>query len=399
MISVTIKITIIFLLLTQFLLARNPKTERWYENALKRSEQQLALAANTFYGLNGNPRTFENGRVQLVSYTDWTSGFFPGSLWYMYELTGKKHFAEKAGHFTDIVNRAQYRVNTHDLGFILYCSYGNAYRIQPNEKDLQVLKTGAASLMKRYNQRIGLIKSWDKIVGDWEFPVIIDNMLNLEFLYETGKISGNQSWMDAAVSHADLTLANHFRPDHSSYHVIEFDSITGAVKSRETHQGYSHSSVWSRGQAWGLYGFTMMYRLTRKAEYLQQAQRIARFMLEHPRMPADLIPYWDMDAPGIPNEPRDASAAAIIVSALFELSTFVKDPNYYFHNAKKILQSLSSDVYLAKPGENGLFLLKHSTGNWPKKSEIDTPLSYADYYYIEALKRYGELRKMKSCKR
>lgn len=385
-------VSIILIFTGEILSAGNKREDRWFENAIRRSEKQLSIACREFYGQNGNPRTFENGKVQFVSYTDWTSGFFPGSLWYMYELTGKKNFQERAEYFTSIVEKAALRTNTHDLGFILYCSYGNAYRIQKNEKYLKILTTGANSLMKRYNHRIGLIKSWDKNVGNWEFPVIIDNMMNLEFLYEAGKLSGNQNWMDAAVSHADKTLSNHFRSNHSSYHVVEYDSISGLVKSKETHQGFQHESTWSRGQAWGLYGFTMMYRLTSRKDYLQQAINIADFLLNHPRMPEDNIPYWDMDAPGIPYEPRDASAAAITASALLELSKFTDEKTKYLQKAEQILRTLSSGYYLANPGSNGLFLLKHSTGNFPKKSEIDTPLAYADYYYLEALKRYKEIR-------
>lgn len=386
---------VLFVLLlsaTTVLEANVKRSPRWYQHALKQSERQLAMAARTLYGLQGNPRTYEHGRIQLVNYTDWTSGFFPGSLWLMYELSGNKKFKEWGTHFTQQVYNAQFRTNTHDLGFILYCSYGHAFRITQDETILPIFRTGAKSLMTRYNSRIGMIKSWDKIVGPWEFPVIIDNMMNLEFLYEVGRMNNNSTWMEAAISHADKTLAHHFRPDHSSYHVVDFDSITGKVISKETHQGFKHESSWSRGQAWGLYGFTMMYRLTGKTAYKQQAEKIASFILSHPRLPADLIPYWDMDAPGIPHEPRDASAAAIIASALFELSTFKDAKPQYFQVAEQILKNLSAKPYLAQPGTNGFFILKHSTGNWPKNSEIDTPLSYADYYYLEALKRYGLIK-------
>jgi uncharacterized protein YyaL (SSP411 family) len=170
-------------------------------------------------------------------------------------------------------------------------------------------------------------------------------------------------------------------------HVVEYDSITGEVISRETHQGYNHESSWARGQAWALYGYTMMYRLTQKHAYLEQAQKVADFILQHPRLPEDKVPYWDFDAPGIPDEPRDASAAAIIASALLELSGYVTESKFYFNEAVAIIKNLSTERYLAKPGENGLFILKHATGNWPKNSEIDAPLSYADYYYVEALTR------------
>ncbi len=364
----------------------------WYKNALKRSKKQLLAAANQFRGTNKNPRTFENGETVLVSERDWTSGFFPGSLWYMYELTGNEQLRTEAERFTAFVEKAQYRTNTHDLGFILYCSYGNGYRITGNEAYKTVMLTGANSLMKRYNAKIGLIKSWDPFVGSWQFPVIIDNMMNLEFLYNIGKMTGNQIMVNAAVSHADKTLTNHFRTDNSCVHVVEYDSITGKVLKKQTHQGYSDNSSWARGQAWALYGFTMMYRETKKAEYLKQAQGVAIFILNHPHLPEDKIPYWDFDAPNIPDEPRDASAAAVVASALLELSTFVNNEPEYFKTAETILKNLSSDKYLAGKDENGLFILKHSTGNWPEKREIDAPLSYADYYFVEALKRYHDLK-------
>lgn len=379
------------LLITACSSTKKNALEPWLENAIKVSEEQMLLAAEAFKDSAKNPRTYEHGVVELVSHTDWTSGFFPGSLWYLFELTGNEALKQAAERSTEFIEQAQYRTNTHDLGFIIHCSFGNGYRITGNESYRKVMEQGAASLMKRYNPNIGLIRSWD--FGTWQFPVIIDNMLNLEFLYEVGKMTGNQTMVDATISHADVTLANHFRSDNSCVHVIDYDTITGAVIEKVTHQGYNDESSWARGQAWALYGYTMMYRLTQKQEYLEQAEKVANFILQHPRLPEDKVPYWDFDAPGIPDESRDASAAAVIASALFELSTFVKDKPFYFDQALIILKNLSSEQYLAKPGENGLFLLKHSTGNWPKNSEIDTPLSYADYYYVEALTRVVRLNR------
>ena len=374
---------------------KKTKMEPWFDNAIQVSEQQLLHGAKASADSAKNPRTYEHDSIHLVTHKDWTSGFFPGSLWYLYELTGNKDLKRAAEKATWFIEQAQYRTNTHDLGFIIHCSFGNAYRITANEDFRKVMEQGALSLMKRYNSRIGLIRSWD--FGTWQFPVIIDNMMNLEFLYEVGTMTANQTMIDAAVSHADKTLVNHFRPDNSSVHVVDYDTVTGEVILKQTHQGYNDESSWVRGQAWGLYGYTMMYRFTKKPEYRDQAEKIASFIMNHPRLPEDKIPYWDFDAPNIPDEPRDASAAAVIASALFELSTFVSDSTY-FNQAELILKNLSSEKYLAKPGENGFFILKHSTGNWPKSSEIDTPLSYADYYYVEALKRYRDLKKTKCCK-
>ncbi len=365
--------------------------DSWIENAILKSEQQLLLAAQQFKDSAKNPRTFEHGMVELVTEKDWTSGFFSGSLWISYQLTGNELLKTEAERFSSFVENAKYRTNTHDLGFILNCSYGNGYKLTTKAKYKDVMITGANTLMKRYNKNVGLIKSWEKIVGPWEFPVIIDNMMNLEFLYEVGLITNNEEMINAAISHADITLKNHFREDNSCYHVVDYDSISGEVIAKETHQGYNHNSSWARGQAWGLYGYTMMYRFTKKSEYLAQAEKVAAFILNHPRLPNDMVPYWDFDAPNIPNEPRDASAAAVIASALLELSSYVNDGSIYFDSAEKILKNLSSETYFANIGENGFFILKHSTGNWPKKSEIDTPLSYADYYYLEALLRYKNI--------
>ncbi len=385
----TIKSIPFYALIALFIMSCSTKkveNDNWLENAIAQSEQQLLLAAEQFKDSSKNPRTYEHGAVELVTEKDWTSGFFPGSLWIAYELTGNETLKAEAARFTSFVEAAKHRTNTHDLGFIINCSFGNGFLLTKDSSYKEVLITGANTLMKRYNSNIGLIRSWD--FGTWQFPVIIDNMMNLEFLYEVGLMTNNQDMINATISHADKTLANHFRDDNSCVHVVDYDTITGAVILKQTHQGYNDESAWVRGQAWGLYGYTMMYRFAQKPEYLAQAEKIADYILNHPRMPEDLVPYWDFDAPNIPNEPRDASAAAVIASALIELSDYAAEGDKYFKAAEKMLKNLSSEKYLAKPGENGFFVLKHSTGNWPKNSEIDTPLSYADYYYIEALKRY-----------
>lgn len=367
----------------------------WVKIAINRSSDQLLANADIFKDSLKNPRTFEDGRVKMVGAKDWTSGFFPGSLWLMYELTQNEKFKTEAQYYTSLLDSAQYNKGTHDLGFILYCSYGNGFRLTADSSYRQVLLNGAKSLMTRYNSKIGLIRSWDFNKDIWQYPVIIDNMMNLEFLLWASKVSGDTSMKTACISHADKTMANHYRLDNSCFHMVDYDTITFMPHRKQTYQGYSDSSSWARGQAWGLYSYTMMYRETKDKKYLEQAQKIAVFILDHPRLPDDKIPYWDFDAPNIPAEPRDASAAAIIASALIELSSYVPENSKYFAAAETILKNLSSDKYLAAKGENGLFILKHSTGNWPKKSEIDTPLNYADYYFIEALSRYIKVKGMR----
>jgi len=342
-----------------------------------------------------SPRSLEKGELKLVRPKDWTSGFFPGQLWFLYEMTGKPGWKTQAEIFTQKIESQQYDLSTHDVGFKIYCSAGTAYRLTGNDHYKAVVIQAAATLSKRFNPTTGTIKSWDHMPR-WKYPVIIDNMMNLELLFAATKLSGDSSFYKIAVSHANATLKNHFRADNSSYHVIDYDPANaGKVLSKNTHQGHADSSAWARGQAWGLYGYTMCYRETKNAAYLQQAEKIACYILNHPNLPKDLIPYWDMNAPGIPNEPRDVSAAAIIASALYELSLYSKCGKYYKKTANKIMQNITA-YYRSPIGESKGFLLLHSTGNKPFNSEIDEPLAYADYYYLEALIRSRKLKDNKS---
>jgi rhamnogalacturonyl hydrolase YesR len=309
-------------------------------------------------------------------------------MWLMYELTGDEKWKQSAVKNTLKLDGVQYRKNTHDLGFMVFCSFGNAYRLTGDQNYRDVILTASESLFTRFNKKVGCIKSWDH--GSWEFPVIIDNMMNLEMLFWASKETGNPVYKDIAVSHADVTLKNHFREDMSSWHVVDYDTITGGVKVKQTHQGYSDDSAWGRGQAWGLYGFTVMFRETGDSKYLDAATKIADFIISN--LPEDKVSYWDYNDPKIPDTYRDASAAAITASALFELSTYnVEKKDFYLETASGILESLNSDKYRAKVGTNGGFLLMHSVGNKPKNSEVDVPINYADYYYMEALLREGNL--------
>lgn len=320
----------------------------------------------------------------------WCSGFFGGSLWYLYEFTKDSKWKEAADKWTMAVEQEKFNTRTHDLGFMLYCPFGNGYRLTQNPKYKEIMLEGAKSLATRFDPKVGVIKSWEKL-KQYNYPVIVDNMMNLEFLLWAAKVSGNKEFYNISVTHADNTIKNHFRPDNSSYHVVCYGP-NGEPLAKVTHQGYSDESAWARGQAWALYGYTTMFRDTKDKKYLAQAQKIADFYLNHPNLPADKIPYWDFNAPNMPNEERDASAGAITASALLELSTYsgAKGKEYY-KAAEQMLQSLSSDTYLAKVGENNHFILKHSVGAKPLKSEIDVPLVYADYYYLEGLLRYQRL--------
>lgn len=323
----------------------------------------------------------------------WCSGFYPGSLWYIYEYTGDETFRDLAWKHTRSLEGLIERHTDHDIGFQINCSYGNALRLTGDSAAVVPTYVAAAcKLAARLNPATGVTLSWDWLRHDWRYPVIIDNMMNLELLTVAARISGEKELEDAADTHAQTTLKNHFRPDWSSWHLVDYDPVTGDVRSKETVQGHAHESAWARGQAWALYGYTMMYRETGRKAYLDAAENIADMILNH--LPEDGIPYWDFDAPDIPDALRDASAGAIMASAFIELSTLTDESvksGKYLETARTQLMTFCSDEYLAKPGENGGFLLKHCVGNLPENSEIDVPLSYADYYFLEALVRYSKL--------
>ena len=340
-----------------------------------------------------SPRTLDKGELKMVASRDWTSGFFPGVLWYLYEFTGNDEWKAQATTFTANIEKEKLNSGTHDMGFKVYCSFGNGYRLTRNANYKEVIIESARTLSTRFRPITGTIRSWDHSGDKWAFPVIIDNMMNLELLFAATQLTGDSSFYKIAVIHANTTMKNHFRPDNSSYHVIEYDTLSGKVVKRNTHQGYAHESAWARGQAWGLYGYTMCYRFTHDNRYLEQAEKIAAFMLDHPNMPRDLVPYWDYNAPNIPNEERDVSAAAILASALYELSTYSTRRSYR-DKADKIIASLTNN-YRSKEGENKGFILLHSVGSKPGKSEVDVPLNYADYYYLEALLRSKKLEEKK----
>jgi len=339
-----------------------------------------------------SPRTLENGELKLVASKDWTSGFFPGELWYLYELTSNEHWKEQAENYTLAIEQEKINGRTHDMGFKIYCSFGNGYRLTKDEHYKKVIIQAAKTLATRFNSKVGAIRSWDHNSDKWDFPVIIDNMLNLELLFEATQITGDSSFYKIAVAHANTTIKNHFRPDYSTWHVIDYHPETGLVENKHTHQGYNHESSWARGQAWALYGYAMCYRYTKDKAYLQQAEQVAKFIFNNKNMPKDLIPYWDFDAPAIPNEPRDVSAAMVIASALYELSVYSANKKNYKAKADKILIN-TSKTYTSAKGTNKGFILDHSTGSKPSDSEVNVPLSYADYYYLEAIKRKLESEK------
>ncbi len=389
------------------------------DGALEGARAQYKLMAEKYGPMEGRlPRSWANNEDVSSDSGWWCSGFFPGTLWYLYAESGDEAMLGYAREFSDRVEREKYTTSNHDVGFMLMSSFGNALRFDPDasrhERYKEILSTGARSLATRFKPNIGLIRSWDHNRDKWQYPVIIDNMMNLELLLTVaGGMSGYggesvSDYEDAkrlsaiAYSHADSTLVNHFRDDFGSYHVVSYDTLTGVVEKKQTHQGYADDSTWARGEAWALYGYTVMYRLTREQRYLTQAQAIARFMIHHPNMPADYIPYWDYNAPDIKMLPviagqstaegdvlRDASAAAIMASALIELAGFSEGElaAEYMKVAERQIRTLASEAYTAAIGENGDFILMHCVGGLPFGSEVDVPLTYADYYFVEALSR------------
>lgn len=341
------------------------------------------------------PKTYfpKTGKYEFSGSEWWCSGFYPGSLLYIYQQTKDEVLLKENNRILGVLEKEKFNKTTHDLGFMMYCSFGNAKDIAPKPEYKDILIQSAKSLSTRFNPTVGCIKSWDSKKGD--FLVIIDNMMNLELLFWATKVTGDSSYYKIAVTHANTTMKNHFRADYSSYHVINYNSETGAVQQKKTAQGYADESAWARGQAWGLYGYTVMYRETKNPIYLEQAKKIANFILTHPNLPSDKIPYWDFNAPNIPTALRDASAASVMASALLELSGYV-DKNLkktYIKDAETMIYSLSNVPYKAPIGTNGGFLIEHCVGHIPQGTEVDVPLTYADYYYLEAMKRYKELKK------
>jgi len=360
------------------------------DSIIRCASKQLRNMVINHRPADGFPRTYNvNQSVVLVKSKDWTSGFFPGLLWYMYDYAKKPAWKRYAEKWTEELEGEKNNTDTHDLGFMLFNSFGNGFRLTQNNHYQDVLLQGAKSLASRYNSKVGCIQSWES--GKWEYPVIIDNMMNLELLFWAAKVSGDKSYYSIAVTHATNTLKNHFRKNGSSYHVVDYDSKTGKVISKTTAQGYANESAWARGQAWGLYGFTMTYRETHDTIFLHHAEKIANYFIRY--LPRNKIPYWDFDAPNIPFEFQDASAAAIAASALLELSGYSKKyGSTYFRTAEGILNTLSSPAFFARENTNGNFLLMHGVGNKPKDIETNVPLIYSDYYFMEALMRYRTIK-------
>jgi len=373
--------------------AKGPETSKMLEYCVLKT----MVSMNSQPSFDSIPRNIYPGQTKwnTVNIHDWTSGFWPGVLWYAYEASGDTAILSHAKEFTKSLHGVlSVPVENHDLGFMLYCSYGNGYRLTKDSANHRILLTAADSLATLYNPKVGTILSWPNmcVTKQWPHNTIIDNLINLELLFWASKNGGNHKFYDMAVKHAEICMHTLIRPDFTTFHVAVFDTIDGHFIKGVTHQGYSDGSMWARGQAWGIYGYTLCYRETGKKEFLETAQKLADVFIK--RLPKDGIPYWDFDDPKIPDAPKDASAAAIAASGMLELAGFVKDETAstkYKDAAKILLTKLSTPEYLSNE-KNQAFLL-HSTGHKPNGTEIDASIIYADYYYLEALLRLKKMDK------
>ncbi|MCE5250978.1 glycoside hydrolase family 88 protein [bacterium] len=387
-------ISLVYYSLTCFVLCtfscspRSTEFDRRVDHALKYSVGQLKKSVAFVKDPERFPvSTLPDGTWKTGDMYDWRSGHFPGCLWYIYEYSHDDSLRAAAIRWTEALEPVKDYTGNHDVGFMIYCSYGNALRLTGNEAYKPIMIRAAESLATRYKRTTGVIQSWGSN-DRWKYPVIIDNMMNLELLFWAAKNGGFSELSLIAEEHAFNTKVNHVREGGSTFHVVDYDPDTGAVLGKYTAQGYRDDSTWSRGQAWGLYGFAMAFRETRNSVFLETACKIADFYISH--LPDDYVPYWDFFAPGIPDEPRDSAAAAIAASGLLELSTLVGDKtksDRYRQAALRTLSSLCSPKYLTE-GTTSMGILLHGTGSVPHKSEIDVSLVYGDYYFLEALLRY-----------
>ncbi|WP_298551480.1 glycoside hydrolase family 88 protein [uncultured Algibacter sp.] len=343
---------------------------------------------STAFARSYNPKTTI---IKKVPSENWTSGFFAGNFWQIYMLTGNEAYKNKAKEWTAFIEKEKYNDKTHDMGFKVFCSFDNGLKVEDNQEYKDVIVHSAQTLSTRYNPHIGSIRSWDFNRDKWQFPVIIDNMMNLELLFEATKISGDSTFHKIAVNHANTTMKNHFREDHSTWHVLDYDTISGQVRGRVTHQGIHDNSAWARGQGWAINGFTTVYRYTKDKKYLNRAVKTANFFINHKDLPEDGIPYWDFSHSDIPNIPRDVSAATVVASGLVELYQYTKN-EAYLNYSKKVVNSLKSSNYILPKDLNIPFILDHSFGDWSKRHEMDEPIVYGDYYFLQTLLRLKDLK-------
>lgn len=350
---------------------------------------------NGSYDYTMEPRNILDGETnwncRKASAEEWCSGFWPGVLWMDYGHTKDEKVKKAAEGYTASLNfLAEHPAYDHDLGFLVINSFLKGYDATGNEEYKRIALAAADTLATLYNKKAGTILSWPRHVKDYGgHNTIMDNMINLELLFWAAENGGSQNLKDIAISHADTTMRYHFRKDGSCYHVAVYDTLTGNFLRGQTHQGYADESMWSRGQSWAIYGYTMVYRFTKDQRFLEHAQKVTDIYLKRLQETSnDWVPIWDMDDPRGQQAPKDASAACVVASALLELQQYVdaEKGKQYLEAAKKMLADLSSERYQSR--DKNVAFLMHSTGHHPAGSEIDASIIYADYYYIEALLRF-----------
>ena len=368
--------------------------------------------ADDSYDFTMEPRNILEGETawncRKVAAEEWCSGFWPGVLWMDYAAQMRNEKGEMRnvistdslrkvaeGYTASLNFLAERPAYDHDLGFLVINSFLKGYEATGNEEYKRIALAAADTLATLYNNKVGTILSWPRHVKDFGgHNTIMDNMINLELLFWASENGGSQQLRDIAISHADTIMRYHFRPDGSCYHVAVYDTLTGNFLRGQTHQGYADSSMWSRGQSWAIYGYTMVYRFTKGQRFLDHAQKVTDIYLKRLKETSDdWVPIWDMDDPRGQQAPKDASTACVVASALLELQQYVdaEKGKYYLEMAKNMLRDLSSDKYQSR--DKNVAFLMHSTGHHPAGSEIDASIIYADYYYIEALLRLKELNK------
>ena len=327
---------------------------------------------------------------------EWCDGFWPGILWMDYQNTQDEAVRKAAEGYTESLKGIAYRpCYDHDIGFLMFCSYGKGYEVNHSQEYKNVILASADSLATLFNPIVGTILSWPREVKprNWPHNTIMDNMMNLDMMFWAARNGGNKLLYDLAVTHAKTTMQNHFRPDGSCYHVAVYDTISGNLIKGVTHQGYADNSMWARGQSWAIYGYTMVYRYTRNRMFLDFAQKVTDIYIKRLKETSDdLIPLWDMDDPrGTKGAPKDVSAACVVADALLELQQYVggEKGEEYKQFAIQSLAQLSTDKY--QSGKKNVAFLMHSTGHHPAGSEIDASIIYADYYYLEALNRAQDI--------
>jgi unsaturated chondroitin disaccharide hydrolase len=366
------------------------KLDKQVDHALMYSQEQLRKTAETINDpLEFPAQTDQDGDWKTVDMYSWVSGFFPGCLWYAFENSGEEYFKTQATRWTESMEPVKEFTGNHDIGFMMMSSYGNGYRLTGREEYVDILLQSAESLTTRYHPGAGLIQSWNANSSrGWICPVIIDNMMNLNLLFWAAEHGGDDRYYEIAETHALNTIKTHVRDDGSTFHVVDVEPETGEIRGKFTAQGYEDESTWSRGQAWAIYGFTETYRNTNNEVFLETAKMLADYWLDN--IPYDYVPYSDFNAPNIPDESRDTSAAAITASALLELSTLVEnndDAERYYDAALNTIESLSSEKFMTE-GHDSMGILRHATGRWSRNIITDLSLIFGDYYFMEAMLRY-----------